>query len=272
MAVNIRMANLKPGHGLDAAGHIISDVGLDKVDGAFWPCIQNSVETLTASFSRKLHSVYLYGSVARGDATLGRSDLDLLAVFQTKLSSAQTEQLKIAAQTLSCGCRALVREVGIASVDLEHVLDPVHYYEGAFLKEFCVCVHGAHLRERFGPYTLSYELAASFNGDMAAYLPRALGRLAHTTGGEFDHLVQACARKFVRTCYMMAMVRSQVWTTRLDEQTDVFSQYFPSRQAMVRALSAWIEQPPSDRDGVVSALKRWGGWIQENFDREASKT
>jgi len=85
--------NLKVGYGLDSNGFIISDVSKDKIDGVYVPCIRESVENLKKLFHQQLHSVYVYGSVARGDAIAKKSDLDVIAMFNTKLQRIMTIRL-----------------------------------------------------------------------------------------------------------------------------------------------------------------------------------
>lgn len=265
------MGNLQAGYGLDRHGFIVSDVGADKLGNAYLPCIRESVGSLTAAFATKLHSVYVYGSVARGEAIAGKSDLDLLAIFNHSLISTELEELRNLTEQLSQRYRALVREVGIAYVDFGYVTDPRNYDEQAFLKELCVCVHGEDLRARFGPYKLTSEIAISFNGDMSEALPRTLSRLAAAPSDhDFRKTAEHFARKLIRTYYSMVMVRSQIWTTRLHEQSEVFIHHFPHKESVIRTLQQWLTELPGDRELIEDLFQSEGNWIIVNFDREAS--
>ena len=110
------MSKLKQGYGLDSNGYILSDVSKEKIEPAFLSCIQQSVASLKKLFPKHLHSVYLYGSVARGDAVIPSSDLDLIAMFRSEVTSEQMTALKQLAVELSERYRNLVREVGITVV------------------------------------------------------------------------------------------------------------------------------------------------------------
>jgi tRNA nucleotidyltransferase (CCA-adding enzyme) len=211
----------------------------------------------------------VYGSVARGDALPRKSDLDLLALFDGMLSPDQSTELKNLARELSQKYSSLVRDVGIAVVYYDYAIDPANYYEQAFLKELCVCVHGEDLRERFGPYKLTPEIAISFNGDICEVLNRTISRLETASIGEIKTISQGFARKLIRTYYSMVMVRSQIWSTRLHEQSEIFIHHFPDKKTIVRTLQKWIEQPPTDRIIVLGFFKREGKWVSENFVREA---
>ncbi|WP_078381866.1 nucleotidyltransferase domain-containing protein [Sutcliffiella halmapala] len=264
------MVMLRAGYGLDSNGFIVSDVSIDKIDYVYRPCIQESIESLKNVFHPQLHSVYVYGSVARGEAIAVKSDLDLIAMFDGKLSSIQLAELKKLAGELSQKYRSLVRDVGIAVAYYDYTVDPSNYYENAFLKEISVCVYGEDLGEQFGPYKLTSEIAIRFNGDIGEALTRTLKRLETASNEDFKTFSQNFARKLIRTYYSMVMVRSQIWSTRLHEQSEVFIQYFPDKESIVRTLLDWIDDPPTDREAVFKLFKSEGEWASANFAHEAN--
>ncbi|NRF95553.1 hypothetical protein HQN89_32455 [Paenibacillus frigoriresistens] len=156
-----------------------------------------------------------------------------------------------------------------AYVDFDYVVDSQNYYEQAFLKELCVCVYGEDLRERFGPYKLTSEIAISFNGDICKALSRTISRLEAASDKDFKTIAEQFARKLIRTYYSMVMVRSQIWSTRLHEQSDVFIQHFPHKEPVIRTLQQWLKELPTDRELILDLFQGEGKWIIANFDREA---
>lgn len=265
----IEIGKLYAGYGLDSNGYIISDVSKDKINDIYIHCMQESIEGLKHLFPDLLHSVYVYGSVARGEAIIKKSDLDLIAMFYTKLSSVLLAELKKLAKELSEKYHYLVRDVGIAIAYYDYAIDPANYYENAFLKELCVCVYGEDIGKQFGPYKLTSEIPIRFNGDIYDVLNRTLKRLEAATEGDFKIFTQNFARKLIRTYYSMVMVRSQIWTTRLNEQSEVFIRYFPEKESIIRTLLQWIEEPPTDRQTVYQFFKNEGEWASTNFLFEA---
>lgn len=265
----IEIGNLAAGYGIDPNGFIVSDVSKDKIEDDYMTCIRESVESLKGLFPQQLHSVYVYGSVARGEAIVKKSDLDLIAIFDNNLSSDKLAELKKHAGELSQKYCFLVRDVGIAVAYYDYTVDPSNYYENAFLKELCVCVHGEDLRERFGPYKLTSDIAIRFNCDIYEALNRTLKRLEIASKRDFKTITQGFARKLIRTYYSMVMVRSQIWTTRLHEQSEVFIQHFPEKESIIRTLLHWIDEPPTDREAVYVLFKSEGEWAGANFSNEA---
>ncbi|WP_096438726.1 nucleotidyltransferase domain-containing protein [Alteribacter populi] len=264
------MVILKAGYGLDPNGFIVSDVSKDKIDNVYVPCIRQSVDSLRNLFPNKLHSVYVYGSVARGEAIALKSDLDLIALFDDKLSSVNMAELKNLAGELSQKYRSMFRDVGIAVAYYEYTVDPSNYYENAFLKELCVCVYGDDLGERFGPYKLTSEIAMRFNGDICESLTRTLKKFKTASNEEIKIITPGFARKLIRTFYSMVMVRSKIWSTRLYEQSEVFIHHFPDKKSIILTLLKWIEEPPTDRETVYELFKREGEWACANFAHEAN--
>ncbi|WP_169787909.1 nucleotidyltransferase family protein [Alicyclobacillus ferrooxydans] len=263
------MANLQAGYGLDQDGYIVSDVGIDKIDVAYLPCIHECVEELIKLFPHRLHSVYVYGSVGRGEAVKGGSDLDLIVMFNGALTSEDSMELKTLSDALSQKYRSLVRDVGVAVADVDYTVDPTNYYEGAFLKEISVCVHGEDLRVKFGPYKLTPEIPMSFNGDIGDVVSRTVRRLESASDHEFKRVSQGFARKLIRTYYSMVMVRSQIWTTRLHQQAEAVIQYFPEKESVIRTMQAWLEEAPTNHEQVLNLVESEGNWVTENFESEA---
>lgn len=263
---------LKAGAGLDENGFIISDVHQDKIAEVYLPVIKESISQLKAAFGKKLYSVYVYGSVARGDAVIRQSDLDLIALFKGSITQTEKEQIKEIATMLSNSYQTLVRDVGIALADYEYTLNPENLVESAFLKELCVCVYGNDLVKEYGPYALTAELASRFNGDIKDVLIRTINRLDGASNQEFQMISKSFARKLIRTYYSMVMLRSQIWTTRLYEQADVFTSSFPEKKPVVQTLLTLIEGQATNREDILLLLKQEGEWARDHFLHEAHAT
>lgn len=68
----------------------------------------------------------------------------------------------------------------------------------------------------------------------------------------------------------MVMVRSQIWTTRLGEQSEVFLHYFPEKESIIHILLNWIDEPPTEREVIYELVKNEGEWARSNFTHEAN--
>lgn len=266
------MEKLQPGYGLNHEGYIVSDVSLDNISELYYESIEESIKELKILFPKKLHSIYLYGSVARGDATPVKSELDLLILFKDKLLKDEQTELENLQQRLSKKYIKIIREVGIATAEYDYVMDPDNYYEQAFIKEICTCLYGEDIGVHFGPYKLIAEIPISFNGDIEMSLKRNIDKLRNADTETFKVFTQNFSKKLIRTYYSMVMVRSQIWTTRLDEQAIVVERYLKDKEKVVERLLQWIESPPDDYETVHVLFISEGQWLVLNFERETKIT
>src|SRR5437764_5999914 len=76
------MSENVPPKGLDPQGCIEREGSLARVPHVFRPVVAAARDRLLDAFGARLHSAYLYGSIPRGTARVGRSDLDLLVALR----------------------------------------------------------------------------------------------------------------------------------------------------------------------------------------------
>lgn len=141
----------------------------------FAALVDDACASLSALLGDALDSLYVYGSVARGAARPGRSDLDLALILSRPLAPPQASAL----EHLRAGL--LARHPVVTKVDFDpgqraEVLAPQPPNAWAYwLKHECRCLVGDDLGARFAPFTRSRALAVAINGDWG---PGA-GRLRH---------------------------------------------------------------------------------------------
>ena len=57
------------------------------------------------------------------------------------------------------------------------------------------------------------------------------------------------------------MVRSQIWTTRLHEQSGSLSSSLSRKESIIRTLLNWIDEPPTDHKAVYELFKIEGNGL-----------
>lgn len=77
------------GTGLDEDGYFVREGSLDRVSAGFAPVVAELHARLGAHFGpERLHSSYLFGSIPRGTAAPGVSDLDALLALRAEPTDA----------------------------------------------------------------------------------------------------------------------------------------------------------------------------------------
>ncbi|OQR64806.1 nucleotidyltransferase [Streptomyces maremycinicus] len=268
------MAETFPPRGLDPLGHIAREGSLARVTDAFRPVVVAARERIPGVFGARLHSAYLYGSIPRGTAREGRSDLDLLVVLREEPTDADRAD----GRALDA---ALDREFpqidggGTLLVGHARVLSDLERHDlGWFLACLCTPLLGEDLAAHLPRYRPDSLLARETNGDLALVLPRWRDRIA--SAGDSPEtlrpLVRFMSRHLVRTAFTLVMPRWNGWTSDLYEMAEVFGAYYPRRAEQLRAAAVLGYEPsgcgPSgDRAVLASYVDDLGPWLAEEYAR-----
>ncbi|MEH0545832.1 nucleotidyltransferase domain-containing protein [Streptomyces sp. B21-105] len=262
------MTEALPSRGLDAQGYIAREGSLARVPAAFEPVVAAARDGLRDLFAAQLHSAYVYGSIPRGTARVGRSDLDLLVVLRAEPSARDRAAAGALDETLDSefpqidGCGTLL-------VDHPRVLSDLETHDlGWFVACLCTPLLGEDLAEHLPRYRPDSLLARETNGDLALLLPRWRERVATADSeGARRPLVRFMSRRLVRTAFTLVMPRWNGWTSDLHEMAEAFGVYYPRRAEQLRAAAVLGYEPRGDRDVLASYVDDLGPWLAREYAR-----
>ncbi|AZD23373.1 putative nucleotidyltransferase [Pseudomonas chlororaphis subsp. aurantiaca] len=209
--------------GVDAEGFIQSlpDQPLQPV---FSPLVDELCAILSRRFPALLDGLYLYGSVARGDARPGTSDLDVTLVLAWAPSPEERQRLEETRQALEA------RHPEVSKIDfdigvLSEVLAPDNRYRwGFWLKHQCRCIWGNDLGLRFEPFRPSRTIALALNGDFPQVLEGYAQQLEQSREPlQQQRLQRAAARKALRSANLLRGELERGWPTTLEEHAQLLS-------------------------------------------------
>lgn len=253
--------------GLDQHGLFVREGALSKVPAAFAPVVAAAREGITAAFGPELlDSAYLYGSIPRGTAVPGQSDLDLLLALRRPPTAAD----RSAADTLQAGLDARFEQIngaGILLFGAETLLSELERHDlGWFVACLCTPLLGPDLAERLPRYRADSLLARETNGDLGRLLPRWQARAtAAGTEAERRTLSRGAARTIVRAGFTLVMPRWQGWTSDLAESAEVFARYYPEHGDRMRAAAAIARAGSTDPRALALLLTELGPWLAEEY-------
>ncbi|BFO13967.1 hypothetical protein SHKM778_03550 [Streptomyces sp. KM77-8] len=157
--------------GLDAQGFIGREGSLARVPPVFRPVVASAREELTAAFGARLNGAYLYGSVPRGTARVGRSDLDLLVSLHGEPTAADRDATRALEERLDARFPQ-IDGVGTLLHSRERLLSERERYDlGWFVSCLCTPLYGEDLAGLLPRHRPGSLLARETNGDLALLLP-----------------------------------------------------------------------------------------------------
>jgi uncharacterized protein len=258
---------LASGTGLDEDGYIAREGDLARVAQAFNPVVEAAEAAITSAFSPdRLHSAYLYGSIPRGTAVPGVSDLDVMLALRDDPGDVD----RAAASGLENSLDARFPQIdgaGIGLASTAALLSDIERYDlGWFVACLCTPLIGEDLGARLPRYRPTSLLARETNGDLGDLLPRWRDRFGETRTDEcLRAFSRGVSRKLVRTGFTLVMPRWGGWTSDLGESAAVFGSYYPARRDQMQLAAVVARTRTTDRLLLSMLIGDLGPWLAAEY-------
>jgi uncharacterized protein len=253
--------------GLDQDGFIEREGALARVPQVFAPVVDAARAAIRETFGPgRLHSAYLYGSIPRGTAVPGVSDLDLLLVLHDEPTPADQADAATLEDTLAARFPQII-SAGIPLVSTAAVLSDLERHDlGWFVACLCTPLIGTDLAPQLPRYRPTSLLARETNGDVADSLPRWRDRLKEaSTTADRRALSRGVSRRLVRTGFTLVMPRWGGWTSDLGESSSVFGRYYPARREQMRIAASVARTPTADPSVLTMLIDDLGPWLASEY-------
>ena len=253
----------------DEQGVLLGSAGDAVVREPWASAVEALVRRYVAAWGNDLHSVYVRGSVAKGWALEGSSDVDTLAVLRRDASGeAGSESVDAWASAVEAEMRhALPFVVGVEVdvVPFEVALDRARI-EAFVLKTQATCVHGQDLADRLEPYVLGPEVAFQTRF-FRQHLESFVRGYAHEPVTDRPGFLVWMVRRFLRLGMELVMVKEGRYTRDLYLCYESFAKHYPAwegemRQALELAVNP-VATPESE-----AFVHSFGACLAKEADRK----
>ncbi len=244
-----------PREGVDGDGMIVTGAARSAVPALFEPLLKDVIGAMPAEVE-----LYIYGSVATGQATPKRSDVDLLTVG---LPHSEVVELSLRLSSRYSGvCRAV--EISAAQPNDFVGADDAAYGMRVFLRHYCVDLAGPS-RPLGSPFLADAHAARGFNGDIAQHVERWMQQLDDR---EPNDLAQAVARKTLLAVAGLVSMHDATWTTDRRTAAARWGEIEPSSAEAMSLLTEWSQARPAVTSAHVrSMLESTVNDVVDRFDQ-----
>lgn len=208
---------------------------IDRVSAAFRTVHEAAAQMVRASDVDA--SLYAYGSVVTGRASVPTSDVDLLTI------GLDTNDASRIAHSLSERFDAICRGVEIAAAHSQDFIGSTDeaYGNRVFLRHYCVLLAGPDDLRPTHNFVGDRRAARGFNGDIALHARHWHGALV--AGDEPAHLIgRRMARKSLLAAAGLVSVSDGTWTTSRRVAADRWGEIAPDQRAGLAQLLAWASE------------------------------
>jgi hypothetical protein len=251
---------------VDASGCIVNPCAMHLVSAPWRTVADEVLAGCREALGPALHSFYLRGSVPRGLAIDGESDLDAIALLHSapRAGEAWVRELDARVRRQHPGCRGIELRLwplpGLAGLSPQH---PTRF----LLKTQALCLWGPDVTALWPLVPLE---AARI---VLAALPQALARmraaLASGSGPDAALTRQRCrwlAKKIVRAGFELVALREQAYTRDLYPCWIGFARHHPAQAEAMRAVLALAVEPSAEASRIAAAMAL-GEWVLAQVGR-----
>jgi hypothetical protein len=250
---------------VDEHGNLISDAAFDKIVSPWREAVDYARQLEVQRLGDRLHSLYLRGSVPRGSALLGRSDLDLFAVLFDDNSAAPTTPPRFD--------DFLSRFPFVASIESSHITlanvhGPFHYYRFV-MKVSAVCIHGEDLLPQIQPYTTDAPIAEEWFRIFPHLVDQFVFDFKESSNDDTKkRLCHDIMKAFLRAGMLLVMRRQRAYTRDLYPSYQCFSKYYPAQEPAMRRCLDLAVNPESDGPRLLPFVTDFAKWMQHATEAE----
>lgn len=254
---------------VDEHGYLQSRADAANIKGDWQLAVQLLVDAYLETWGENIHSIYVRGSLAKGLAVEGVSDIDSFAVLLPgKVQTESYDEFGIWAEKVEKRVQKTFPFVAGVELGLE-TFERVRERDNPYtfiIKTEAACVYGQSLVESIDPYRLGPEVAFQ-----TRYFGQHLEQFSTEYPDEPEDdkpaFVVWLMRRFLRLGMELVMTDEKRYTRDLYLCYESFAKHYPGRAAeMYRALELAVN--PETGKATESFVQEFGAWLSDEAKRK----
>jgi len=260
---------------VDKRGYLINDAKSEHIKPPFLDVIDDVIKAYLHHIGDDVHSIYITGSVPRGLAVEGQSDIDVIALLEYYTEP----ELVMRDWIASAEDNILAKHDCVSDVQMEiwpHgwiLHDESEFSISAFiLKTHAVCVWGVDITPDLTDYKFTDKSTriAIANDDIVQIEPdidEAIDEIeADDSPANVKYWCKRICKNMIHAAFGLVMVDEAVHTRDTDISAQYFIKHFPDYKPEVKQAIAWVESPTDERQDILDFLDTFGAWLIAECD------
>ncbi|MBU3669046.1 MAG: hypothetical protein FGM57_03730 [Candidatus Taylorbacteria bacterium] len=237
---------------VDQDGYIVNPTSKEKIQERWWPVIDAIIGYYQKAYKDKLHSVYVRGSVAKGQAIEGVSDIDTFAYVNLPKSEINHDWVDAAEKELA-ESYDFVEGAELGASPVSDIKDD------SIILNQSVCVFGTEVDVP----------KLKVGSELAIHSQKFYKRVDWFN--EFlkkdetlEEVRKGCTwfmKGLLRVGFELTMDRSQKYTRDLYRCYETFAEYYPEKESEMLEVLHLALNPIADKAKLKEIVDGFGAWI-----------
>ena len=246
---------------IDGAGYFVSPCNTANITKPWQDVVDGAIAAYRYFLKDKLVAVYVRGSIVRGTAVAGVSDVDTFAVvsgsrWQLELNWIEQTQRRLADKCdfdTSVEMQVMTREELSEPANLESL--------GFTVKVLSACVWGEDVSTELPPFGLGNYLLKDLHELQTSMASVSQALASKPSESEVYLICQWLMKVLVRAGYCLVMPYERAFTRDLYPCFEGFCRHYPAKaELMSQALQLAI-YPCSDKERILNLQQCLGTWL-----------
>ena len=255
---------------IDKNGYLINDAKLESIQPPFKAVVDDVVEAYVKYIEQDLHSIYITGSISRGLAIEGQSDINAIGVLEYYTDP----ELVLQDWIIPTEDEILARHDCISDTQLEiwpHgwlLHDESEFSISAFiLQTHAVCVWGVDMSPDLTHYKFTDEETriAIANDDIVQIqtdiedAKEAI--LTDDSPSNVRYWSKRICKNMIHSAFGLVMVDEGVHTRDMDVSARYIQKHYPQKQHEIQQALDFVQSPIDSKQVILDFLDSFGTWL-----------
>jgi hypothetical protein len=252
---------------LDPEGFIANDAAIDRIEPAFERPVAAVRDAYLEHLGDAIDGLYLRGSIPRGLALSGASDVDSFALTSLDPDTLDLCWAPETARTLQARYPQIT-EVDFSVYPVSDVERQDVFSELALLLETqSICLSGRDLTSRIPSFRPDAMVANCDICQIEADLDEAVAAVSSSARPETTRTwARRISKNIVRTGFSLTMLEHGRFTRDLVPCWRTFASHHPAKSDAMRTALEYAIEPPDDAGTLLAFLQRLGPWLIAEAD------
>ncbi|MCU4580711.1 nucleotidyltransferase domain-containing protein [Acinetobacter gyllenbergii] len=235
------------------------------IQKAYQPVLKDLISVFTGEFTTQLDSLYIYGSVAKGKAIVGQSDLDVCVIFKHQIEHLDQKIAEIKASLM-----AIYPFIVKIDVDVGYLNEVLHEKNkrrwGAWIKFFCTNIYGRDLSCFFQDIEIDRQVIRAINNgyheEIQAYLD--VLEVNDKPQEELIKLKKSLIKRMIRLL-PLTLNNIEDWPLSLNDTIEQTILVYPQQKDRLFFLLQELDHPSSVDVLLMNQLTETYIWIEAHL-------
>jgi hypothetical protein len=249
---------------IDADGFIQNDAAPEKILPPYSGLVAEVRDAYLEHLGQRVHSIYVRGTMARGIAVEGVSDLDSFALVSCAQESPDLSWVGEVAERLRSR-HPCVTGIELGCVDRDEIGSTVRFSElDLLMVTQTACVWGEDVTPYLPRYKPGILVANSDISQIGLDIKEALvGLEVDPSPQNGRYWCRRIAKNIIRAGFSFTILRKRLYTRDLYPCYRVFANQYPKQESGMRRAVEYALDPSPNVEEVRAFLSDFGGWMIE---------